>query len=249
MTAAGLSIEALHLRRGDRPVLAGVELAVAPGEVCVLLGTSGAGKSTVLRTIVALEPFDRGGIRIGDVRVNPGPVPPESRLRALRDRVGLVFQDHALFAHLSARENVMLAPVHAGAVGAAAARAAADALLASLGVSHRADAYPSQLSGGEAQRVAIARALARNPQLLLLDEPTAALDPARRGALAEALRGLAAEGRALLITTHDLGFARRVADTVAVLDAGVIVETGPADAVLERPGHVVTSSLLAHEAA
>ena len=232
MTAVGLQIEALQLRRGDRQVLAGVDLAVAPGEVCVLLGTSGAGKSTVLRTIVALEPFDRGSIGVGSVRISPGPVPPESRLRALRDQVGMVFQDHALFAHLSARENVMLAPMHAGAIHPPAARTAADGLLAALGVLHRADAYPSQLSGGEAQRVAIARALARNPQLLLLDEPTAALDPARRGALAEALRGLASEGRALLITTHDLAFARRVADTVAVLDGGVIVETGPAEAVL-----------------
>ena len=249
MTARGLSIEGLQLRRGMRSVLGGVDLAVAPGEVCVLLGTSGAGKSTVLRTIVALEPFDDGRIAVGDVAVLPGPVPPESRLRALRERVGMVFQDHALFAHLTARENVMLAPVHAGAVRVTQAREAAHALLGALGVGHRADAYPSQLSGGEAQRVAIARALAREPQLLLLDEPTAALDPARRGALADALRALATEGRALLITTHDLGFARRVADTVAVLDAGVIVESGPSAAVLARPGHAVTSALLAHEAA
>ena len=249
MTASGLSIEGLRLRRGTRQVLAGVDLEVHPGAVCVLLGTSGAGKSTVLRTIVALEPFDEGRIRIGDLAVHPGPVPPESRLRALRERVGMVFQDHALFAHLTARENVMLAPVHAGAVRSTAAHEAANTLLEALGVGHRADAYPSQLSGGEAQRVAIARALARHPQLLLLDEPTAALDPARRGALADALRQLAAEGRALLITTHDLGFARRVADTVAVLDGGVIVETGPAEALLGRPGHAVTSALLAHEAA
>jgi ABC-type polar amino acid transport system ATPase subunit len=159
----------------------------------------------------------------------------------------MVFQQHALFPHLTVHENVTLAPVHAtGAVPQQASRMA-DALLESLGVMHRRDAYPSQISGGEAQRVAIARALALDPPLLLMDEPTAALDPARRGALAETLRALAMAGRALLITTHDVDFAKAVADEVAVMAAGEIVELGAAHDVLERPQHAATRALLSHE--
>jgi ABC-type polar amino acid transport system ATPase subunit len=215
-----LTIDDLRLARSGREVLRGVSLAVRAGEVCALMGASGAGKSTILRVAVALEPFDAGRVEIGGVTLTPGPLPRESALRALRERAGLVFQQHALFAHLTAIENVMLAPVHAAGVAPDVARKQSLALLTALGVAHRADAFPHQLSGGESQRVAIARVLARDPQLLLLDEPTAALDPARRMAFADTLRGLAREGRAILLTTHDDGFAARVADRVLRVDRG-----------------------------
>lgn len=239
-----LQIEGLRLSRPQGEVLRGVDLAVPVGEVWALMGLSGAGKSTVLRAAVALEPFDAGRIAVDGEVLVPGPLPPESRLRALRRRIGMVFQQHALFPHLTARENLTLAPVQAGGIDPAQAQVRAVALLTSLGVAHRADAFPGQLSGGEAQRVAIARALALDPHVLLMDEPTAALDPARRGALAETLRELSGEGRALLITTHDIEFAKSVADRVAVLSHGTVVEVGAARQVLESPEHEATRELL-----
>lgn len=246
-----LHIDALRLTRRQqgetREVLRGISLALPAGRVCALMGVSGAGKSTVLRSVAALEAFDAGAIRVDGVSLRAGLVPRESALRQFRRKVGMVFQQHALFPHLTVHENVTLAPVHAAGLVAQQASSMADALLESLGVAHRRDAYPSQISGGEAQRVAIARALALDPPLLLMDEPTAALDPARRGALAETLRALAAAGRALLITTHDVEFAKAVADEVAVMAAGEIVELGVARDVLERPNHAATRSLLNHE--
>ena len=246
-----LHIDALRLTRRQqgetREVLRGISLALPAGRVCALMGVSGAGKSTVLRSVAALEAFDAGAIRVDGVSLRAGLVPRESALRQFRRKVGMVFQQHALFPHLTVHENVTLAPVHAAGAVPQQASSMADALLESLGVAHRRDAYPSQISGGEAQRVAIARALALNPPLLLMDEPTAALDPARRGALAETLRALAAAGRALLITTHDVEFAKAVADEVAVMAAGEIVELGAAREVLERPNHAATRSLLNHE--
>lgn len=221
--SAALSISGLKMRRGGQQILRGVELSVEPGEICGLLGASGAGKSTILRAIAALEPFSAGSIGVGDFSLRPGPVPRESRLRPLRSRVGMVFQAHALFEHLSAIENVALAPIHVRGTGAEVARSEARALLDSLGIGHRADALPRELSGGEAQRVAIARALAPGPTVLLMDEPTSALDPARRGALGETLRALASQGRALLIATHDTEFARACCDRQVVLLEGRIV--------------------------
>lgn len=232
--ALAAQVDAVHLTRDARTILRGVSFDVPAGSVNVLVGASGSGKSTILRTLVALEPFHQGRITLGSCSMVPGPVPAESRLRALRRYVGMVFQQHALFSHLTVRDNVMLAPMHTlGATPQHAARLA-DELLTSLGVIHRADAFPAQISGGEAQRVAIARALALDPPLLLMDEPTAALDPARRGALADALRTLADQGRALLITTHDVEFARAVGDTALVLDGGIISDRGAPDAVLSR---------------
>jgi ABC-type polar amino acid transport system ATPase subunit len=159
----------------------------------------------------------------------------------------MVFQQHALFPHLTVQENVTLALLHAAGIALGQANQLAESLLASLGVAHRRDAFPAQISGGEAQRVAIARALALDPPLLLMDEPTAALDPARRGALAETLRALSAAGRTLLITTHDVDFAKAVADDVAVMDGGEIIERGNARSVLEAPAHEATRALLSHE--
>jgi polar amino acid transport system ATP-binding protein len=245
--SGALTVRGLHLARGSKPVLRGVDLDVSPGEIVALMGVSGAGKSTVLRAVAALEPFGAGTIEAGGFALHPGALPRESRLRGLRGKVGMVFQAHALFPHLTALENVTLAPVHALGWTADRARRVAMELLDGLGVGPRAGAYPRELSGGEAQRVAIARALAPDPMVLLMDEPTSALDPARRGALGEALRGLARQGRGLLIATHDVDFARAHADRVVVLHEGVMVESGLAAEVLTRPTHPATRELLSHD--
>jgi ABC-type polar amino acid transport system ATPase subunit len=242
----GLSVRALQLARGGRPVLRGVDLDVAPGEICALMGASGAGKSTVLRAVVALEAFDAGSIAVGAVSLTPGPVPPESQLRLLRQKIGMVFQAHALFEHLSVLDNITLAPMHALGWPREKAEDVARRLLDSLGVASRAHALPRQLSGGEAQRVAIARALAPDPTMLLMDEPTSALDPSRRGALGATLRALARDGRGLLIATHDVDFTSGYADRVIVLADGRIAETGPAREVLSSPSSPATRDLLRH---
>jgi ABC-type polar amino acid transport system ATPase subunit len=225
MTQA-LDVRDVHASRGVVQVLRGVTIDVAPGEICMLMGTAGAGKTTMLRAIAALGPFDSGSIVVDGFALAPGHVPPESKLRVLRRSVGMVFQSQSLFEHLSVLDNVTLALVHSIGWSRERADTEALALLTTLGVAHRAAAFPRQLSGGEAQRVAIARALAPDPTLLLLDEPTSALDPARRGSLGEVLRALAAEGHALLISTHDVDFAEAFADRVAVLAKGVVVEEG-----------------------
>lgn len=227
-----LEVRGLHVERGGTPVLRGLDVDVEPGELVALMGQSGAGKSTALRAIIALEPLTAGSVRVGEFELVPGPVPPESRLRPLRRSAAMVFQAHSLFEHLPALENVTLALVHAMRLPPERARERAMSLLESLGVAHRASALPRQLSGGEAQRVAIARALALDPRVLLMDEPTAALDPQRRDALGRTLRVLSEEGRALLVATHDLEFARSWADRVIVLERGVAMREGPAAAVL-----------------
>jgi len=214
-----LVIDRLTVRYDSREVLRALSLEVARGEIVALMGPSGVGKSTALRAVAALQPFDAGRIVVDGFALAPGPVPPESRLVPLRRRVGLVFQAHALFEHLSALDNVTLALRHVLGQSRSKAEAAAAVLLAELDVGARASAWPSQLSGGEAQRVAIARALAPDPPLLLMDEPTAALDPARRSALGTTLRHLSEQGRGLLIATHDAEFARGHADSVVSLTA------------------------------
>ncbi|MGE5749962.1 MAG: amino acid ABC transporter ATP-binding protein [Gemmatimonas sp.] len=219
---SALEIKGLEVVRGAQHVLRGVDLNVDAGEIVALMGLSGAGKTTVLRAIAALQPFSAGSIKLGDVALRPGPVPPQSRLGALRAKVGMVFQEHALFEHLSVLDNVTLAPIHAGRWERERAVKAANEWLESLGVAERSHALPRQLSGGQAQRVAIARALVMEPQLLLMDEPTSALDPARRVTLAETLRKLTAGGRALLISTHDADFARSCADRIVTLADGVV---------------------------
>ena len=211
-----LAIDRLRVRYDSRDVLRALTLEVARGEIVALMGPSGVGKTTALRAVAALQPFDAGTIVIDGFALGPGPVPPESRLVPLRRRVGFVFQGHALFEHLTALDNVTLALRHVLGKTRADSDAIATTLLASLDVGARASAKPSQLSGGEAQRVAIARALAPDPALLLMDEPTAALDPARRTALAGTLRRLCDQGRSLLVATHDAEFAAQ-ADRVVTL--------------------------------
>jgi ABC-type polar amino acid transport system ATPase subunit len=244
MSALPLVTRGLRLRRGGREILSGVALQIGRGEIVMLMASSGGGKTTVLRMIAGLLPFDAGDVAVGGVDLRAGRLPGGAAARALRRQVGIVFQQHYLFDHLTALENVALAPVHVLGAPRGEAVERAMRLLASLGVGERARALPRELSGGEAQRVAIARTLAMDPPLLLMDEPTASLDPARRGELGEALLRLGAEGRALLLTTHDASFARRFATRVAVLADGEIVEEGKPEEVLSHPSHPATRRLL-----
>ena len=239
-----VSVRGLCVTLANRPVLSGVDLDLDQGELVCLMGVSGAGKSTVLRAIAALQPFTAGSISVGRYKLRAGPLPRESQLGPVRRSVGMVFQNHSLFEHLTMLENVTLAPVYVHRWSPERAREVARNLLSSLGVGACAEAFPRQVSGGEAQRVAIARALVADPATLLLDEPTSALDPGRRAALGETLRRLARDRRGLLVATHDVPFARAFADRVVVLAAGAVVEAGPALRVLEAPEKEATRELL-----
>jgi ABC-type polar amino acid transport system ATPase subunit len=219
MSVPVLELHDVQLRRGSRDILRGASFAVHQGELVVIRGSSGAGKTTILRTIAGLDAFQGGHITIEDVSLGAGD-PGPATLRRLRRKIGLVFQSHSLFEHVSAFDNVWLAPVHAHGVPREDAQRRALELLKAFGVEHRAAALPRELSGGEAQRVAIARALAVNPRVLLMDEPTAALDHARRSELGALLRDLIAQGRTLLVVTHDEEFARTYATRVLNLSDG-----------------------------
>jgi ABC-type polar amino acid transport system ATPase subunit len=247
MEIAGTMTPALELRGvsaslGSRVILGGVDLAVHPGEIVVLMGLSGAGKSTVLRVVAGLERFTSGTIRLDSVTLRPDAPVPRAQLRT---KVGLVFQSHCLFEHLTALDNVRLALLHVQRLVTIEATTTAMRLLEDLGVGERAAAWARELSGGEAQRVAIARALAMDPPVLLLDEPTASLDPARRGELGRILRSLAGNRRGLLVTCHDEDFVATYATRVAILSRGRIVEEGEPQRVLREPAHDATRELLA----
>lgn len=226
-----------------REVLCGVDLSVARGERLALMGLSGSGKTTVLRTVAGLEAFHHGDVVVDGVRLAGGADRRQAR-RDLHQKVGMVFQFHFLFEHLSAIHNVWLAPVHVQRASRADAERRAHQLLDELGVGHRAQALPRELSGGEAQRVAIARALAVDPPLLLMDEPTASLDPARRNELGETLQTLASQGRTLVMTSHDDDFVRDYATRVVILAGGCVVEAGSPREILENPQHPATRELL-----
>lgn len=219
---AVLRLENVQLQRGARPILRGVNLSASRGELLAIMGPSGSGKTTILRAIAGLEPFQSGRVLVGDVALDPGPRSPDT-LRRLRRQVGMVFQFHCLFEHLSAIDNVCLAPVHAHGVTRPDAERRAGELLSAFGVEHRARAMPRELSGGEAQRVAIARALAVDPPLLLMDEPTASLNPARRAELGELLHGLLRQQRTLVVSTHDEEFAREWATRVLRVQDGLVM--------------------------
>ena len=226
-----LEVSDLYVDRDNRPVVQGVTFAAGRGERVALMGPSGAGKTTVLRAIAGLEPQVGGAIDVCRPDVHVAGRSGDPRLvTSPAQIIGMVFQFHHLFEHLTALQNVCLAPVHVSKVPRAQAEAQARALLEHLGVGHRTDARPRELSGGEAQRVAIARALAMKPLLLLMDEPTASLDPARRDELAATVRSLSTDGTTILMSTHDTAFAAACVDRVLLLDDGRIVREGrPAD--------------------
>jgi polar amino acid transport system ATP-binding protein len=233
------------------PVLRGVSLDIEPGEVVAILGPSGSGKSTLLRTINHLETIDRGSVTVDGEFI--GYARRGGRLHELRESevlkrrtgVGVVFQNFNLFPHLTALENITEAPVALRRATKAEAREQAQALLERVGLGDKGARYPRQLSGGQQQRVAIARALALDPQVLLFDEPTSALDPELVGEVLSVIRDLADSGRTLVIVTHEIGFAREVADRVVFLDEGELLEQGPPSEVLVNPRHPRTQEFLA----
>ena len=219
-----LTIRDVELRRGGRVLISGLNLDARAGDLIALRGPSGSGKTTILRAIAGLDPFAGGIIEVGDARLEGRQAPDRAMLHRLRRSVGLVFQFHCLFEHMSALQNVCLAPVHVYGTSPRDAEQTGRELLEQLGVESRADAWPRELSGGEAQRVAIARALAVNPPVLLMDEPMASLDPSRRAELGALLQRLTTFGRTLLVTTHDEQFARDFATRVLTIDGGGVRE-------------------------
>jgi cystine transport system ATP-binding protein len=222
-----LQVRGLQKSFGDNRVLDGVDLEVRRGEVLVLIGPSGSGKTTVLRSLNGLETPEAGVVRFdGGPTIDFAAKATKGDRSALRDRSAMVFQHHNLFPHLTVLQNVIEGPVHAHGVPRIDAVARAEALLDRVGLAEKRDAYPFELSGGQQQRVGIVRALALKPDLLLFDEPTSALDPELVGEVLKVLRGLADEGWTMVIVTHELGFAREVADEVLFFDQGVIVERG-----------------------
>ncbi|WP_431218989.1 amino acid ABC transporter ATP-binding protein [Leifsonia xyli] len=247
--SAGIEIANATKSFGDRPVLRGVDLTIEAGTVTVVLGPSGSGKSTLLRAINHLEPLDEGYVVVGGeligVRLQRGRLKERSEREILRQRarIGFVFQNFNLFPHLTILENVSEAPLAQG-TPAAEAKEQALALLARVGLSDKAAAYPRQLSGGQQQRVAIARALALRPDMLLFDEPTSALDPELVGEVLAVIRSLAGQGVTLVVVTHEIGFAREVADRVVFLDDGRIVEQGSPVEVLDHPREERTREFL-----
>ncbi|BDH11108.1 amino acid ABC transporter ATP-binding protein [Streptomyces hygroscopicus] len=252
MSAQGAMVEirSVHKSFGSLAVLNGVDLQVRTGEVTVVLGPSGSGKSTLLRTINHLEKADSGSVSVDGALV--GYRRAGNKLYELREReilrqrteIGFVFQNFHLFPHLTVLENITEAPVAALRRPKKDADKAARALLARVGLADKADAYPRTLSGGQQQRVAIARALALEPKLLLFDEPTSALDPELVGEVLDVIKDLAHQGTTMIVVTHEIGFAREVADTVVFMDDGRIVEQGPPGEVLDRPRHERTKSFL-----
>ena len=250
MSGPMVKAEQVHKSFGRLEVLNGISLEVQPREVMCILGPSGSGKSTFLRCINHLEKIDAGRLwvdgrlvgyrQVGD-RVHELPDREICRDRA---EIGMVFQSFNLFGHMTSLENVVEAPVHVKGVPRDEARRRAKELLARVGLADKEDSYPSQLSGGQQQRVAIARALAMQPKLMLFDEPTSALDPELVGDVLDVMRGLARDGMTMIVVTHEIGFAREVADKVVFMDGGVVVEEGHPDAVIASPRHERTKAFL-----
>ncbi len=242
--------EGVHKRFGRLEVLCGITLEVGRGEVMCIIGPSGSGKSTFLRTINHLERINRGRLYVDGVlvgyREHNGKLHelPDGEVATRRAEIGMVFQRFNLFPHKTALENVIEAPRLVLNVPKAQATAEATALLNRVGLSDKLAAYPSQLSGGQQQRVAIARALAMKPKLMLFDEPTSALDPELVGDVLDVMRDLARDGMTMVVVTHEMGFAREVADKLVFMDGGVIVESGDPREVLSNPQHERTRAFL-----
>ena len=237
---SAVEIENLHKSFGKNEVLRGIDLEVAEHEVVCLIGASGSGKSTLLRCINLLEPIDAGRIWVGDVEITARNVD----VNALRRRIGIVFQSFNLFPHMSVLENVTLAPRKALGQSRRESDAQATGLLERFGLADKRGEYPDRLSGGQQQRVAIVRALAMQPELLLLDEVTSALDPELVSEVLDVIRELAAGGMTMVIATHEMGFARDIASRVCFLDAGSILEEGPPQQIFSAPREERTQQFL-----
>jgi polar amino acid transport system ATP-binding protein len=246
-----VEIHNVHKSYGGLEVLSGIDLTVQPGEVVAILGPSGSGKSTLLRTINHLESVDQGSVSVDGQLIGyerRGEKLYELREKEIlkrRTQIGIVFQNFNLFPHLTALENMTEAPVATGLLEKDIARDLALTLLDRVGLGDKADYYPRQLSGGQQQRVAIARALALSPKVLLFDEPTSALDPELVGEVLDVIRDLARSGTTLIIVTHEIGFAREVADRIVFIDGGRILDEGPPERVLVAPEHPRTREFLA----
>ena len=221
----------VHKHFGQLHVLRGINLAVTEREVVVVIGPSGSGKSTMVRTVNRLEPIDSGSLIVDGMNVHE----KDLDVNALRRNVGMVFQSFNLFPHLTAAENVMLAPVKVRGIAKREARDRAMALLEKVGIPEKADVHPVRLSGGQQQRVAIARALAMEPKIMLFDEPTSALDAEMIREVLDVMRKLASEGMTMLVITHEVGFAREASNRVVFMDEGRIIEDSPTAEFFERP--------------
>ncbi|MBK0420984.1 amino acid ABC transporter ATP-binding protein [Leucobacter sp. CSA2] len=235
-----LAIEGVHKRFGEHPVLRGIDLDVAKHEVVVLIGASGSGKSTLLKTVNLLEQVDDGRILLAGDDITD----PRADADAVRARIGVVFQHYNLFPHLNAIDNVTLADRKVFGTPRAEAERKGRALLERIGLSDKAGEYPDRLSGGQQQRVAIARAIATDPELLLLDEITSALDPQLVGEVLDLVRELKDAGSTIVMATHEMSFARAVADRVVYLKDGVIIESGPPEQIFAHPEREETREFL-----
>ncbi|HEY8478914.1 MAG TPA: amino acid ABC transporter ATP-binding protein [Spirillospora sp.] len=239
--AGAVEIRGLRKSFGPNEVLRGVDLRVEPGEVVCVIGPSGSGKSTLLRCVNLLEEPSAGTVVVDGVDLTG----PDIDIDAVRRRIGMVFQSFNLFPHLTALGNVMIAQRKVLRRGRSEAERIARENLGRVGLADKVDAYPAQLSGGQQQRVAIARALAMGPDVMLFDEPTSALDPELVGDVLAVMRGLAEAGMTMLVVTHEMSFAREVADRVVFMDGGIVVEEGPPSRVIENPAHERTRTFLA----
>ncbi|WP_272877540.1 amino acid ABC transporter ATP-binding protein [Stutzerimonas stutzeri] len=235
-----MTVRGLRKRFGDTEVIQGVDLDISEGEVVVVIGPSGSGKSTLIRCLNNLEPATAGDI------VLTGSASSHESMVRLRDEVGMVFQDYTLFPHLSILRNMTLAPMKLRGLSRTVAEAQAMKLLERVGLAHKAQAMPAELSGGQQQRVAIVRALAMQPRLMLFDEPTSALDPETVNEVLLVMKELAAEGMTMVVVTHEMGFAREVADRVIFFDGGQIVECAPPDQLFVSPREDRTRQFLTH---
>ncbi len=237
-------MQKLHKHFGSLHVLKDIDLDIVPGEVVVVIGASGSGKSTLIRCINGLEEFQSGSLEVDGNTLLPNGKSSQA-LQTIRTEVGMVFQQFNLFPHLSVLDNITLAPMKVRGWSRQDAEETAKRLLERVGIADQADKYPSQLSGGQQQRVALARALAMEPRLMLFDEPTSALDPEMIGEVLDAMRELAKEGMTMVIVTHEMGFAREVADRIIFIHKGEIAEQGPPEQLFDTPRHERTQSFLA----
>jgi ABC-type polar amino acid transport system ATPase subunit len=235
-----ISIQGVHKFFGRLHVLQGIDLNIAEGEVLVLIGASGSGKSTLLRCINGLERIQQGSLSVADIDIQAS----KAKLNQARQQIGIVFQSFNLFPHMTVLKNITISPIKVKGVPSKEAHDFAFQLLERIGIPEKANVYPDQLSGGQQQRVAIARALAMQPQVMLFDEPTSALDPEMIKEVLDLMRELAQEKMTMVVVTHEMGFAREVADRIAFMDAGVIVELGTPEQFFENPQHERTRQFL-----